>query len=222
MNSVHDMGGMHGLGPLVPERDEPVWHAPWEARVFALSAAVGAWGRWNIDTSRGQLESMPAADYLRVSYYEKWLWSLTENMVKYNLITGVEAETGCADPAAPKAVPPFTAAHVDAALSRGSPKTRSVERQPAFRVGDTIRTRNIHPRTHTRLPRYARGKAGVVVLLHGAHVFPDTNALFRGENAQPLYTVRFQARDLWGETANPRDSVCLDLWEDYLEPAHQS
>ena len=112
-----------------------------------------------------------------------------------------------------------TAAEVDALMRRGAPKTRSVERQPMFQTGDAVRTRNIHPYTHTRLPRYARDKPGVIVLLHGAHVFPDTNASLQGESAQPLYTVKFQARDLWGEAANPRDTVCLDLWEDYLEPA---
>jgi nitrile hydratase subunit beta len=103
-------------------------------------------------------------------------------------------------------------------MQRGGPTTREVDRQPVFRIGDSVRTKNIHPITHTRLPRYARDKTGVILRLHGAHVFPDTNALFQGENAQPLYTVQFKARDLWGETANPRDTVCIDLWEDYLAP----
>lgn len=219
MNSVHDMGGMDGLGPLVLEKDEPVWHARWEARVFALYTAVGAWGRWNIDASRTLLETMPAAEYLRVSYYEKWLWRQLELAVKYGLITRSEAETGRSDPSVPKAVPPLAAEQVVAAMRRGGPTTRSVERQPMFQVGDAVRTKNIHPRTHTRLPRYARDKPGVIALIHGAHVFPDTNALFQGENAQPLYSVKFTARDLWGEAANPRDTVCIDLWEDYLDRA---
>ncbi|MGD0432456.1 MAG: nitrile hydratase subunit beta [Acetobacteraceae bacterium] len=217
MNGVHDMGGMHGLGPLVPEPNEPVWHAPWEARAYALSAATGAWRRWNIDAGRQQIERMPAADYLRVSYYEKWMYALVENAVRHGLITREEAETGRADPAAPKATPPLTAAAVDEVMKRGGRSTREVERQPVYRIGDQVRTRNIHPVTHTRLPRYARDKTGVIVLSHGTHVFPDTNALFQGENAHPLYTVQFRARDLWGEAANPRDTVCLDLWEDYLD-----
>ncbi len=190
MNGIHDMGGMHGLGPLVPERNEPVWHAPWEARVFALATAIGA-------GLRQQIERMPAADYLRVTYYEKWLYALVENAVRIGLITREEAETGRADPAAPRATPALTADQVPQVMARGSPKTRTVERQPIFKVGDAILTRNIHPLTHTRLPRFARDKPGVVIALHGAHVFPDTSAPFQGENAQPLYTVKFQARTLW-------------------------
>jgi nitrile hydratase len=213
------MGGMHGLGPLAPEQNEPVWHAPWEARVYALSAAIGAWRRWTGDAFRQQIEQMAAADYLSVTYYEKWMYALVENAVRHGLITREEAETGRVDPSAPKAAPPLTAEQVPEVMARGAPKTRTVERQPIFQVGDSIRTRNIHPLTHTRLPRYARAKPGVIIASHGAHVFPDTNAIFQGENAQPLYTTKFRARDLWGEAANPRDTVCIDLWEDYLEPA---
>ena len=104
-------------------------------------------------------------------------------------------------------------------MKRGRLSKRDVQRQPVFQIGDAVRTRNIHPTTHTRLPRFARDKPGVIVLLHGAHVFPDTSALLQGENPQPLYTVEFRATDLWGEIANPRDTVRIDLWEDYLAPA---
>jgi len=90
---------------------------------------------------------------------------------------------------------------------------------PAFAEGDTVRARNLNPPGHTRLPRYARGHVGVVVALHGAHVFPDSHAHGKGEDPHPLYTVRFTATELWGAAANPRDSVCLDLWEPYLERA---
>jgi nitrile hydratase subunit beta len=219
MNGVHDMGGMQGLGPLVREDNEPVFHETWESRVFALASATGAWGRWNIDAGRQQIEQMPGADYLRASYYEKWLFGLIENAVRHGLITRKEVETGRPDTHVPKATPPLTATMVADVMARGSLKTRTVERQPRFRPGDAVRTRNIHPLTHTRLPRYARDKPGVVTALHGAHVFPDTNAQLRGENPQPLYTVKFQARALWGDAANPRDTVCIDLWEDYLDPA---
>ncbi|MBS0644917.1 MAG: nitrile hydratase subunit beta [Acetobacteraceae bacterium] len=218
MNGVHDMGGMHGLGPLVPEQNEPVWHAPWEARVFALTSAIGAWRKWNLDESRQQIERMPGADYLRSSYYEKWLIRTVALAIQTGLLTREEAMSGRPDPAAQAATPPLKAAQVEPSMRRGGPTTRSVDRQPVFRVGDSVRTRNIHPQTHTRLPRYARDKQGVVVALHGAHVFPDSNALRQGENAQPLYTVRFKAQDLWGEAANARDTVCIDLWEDYLAP----
>jgi nitrile hydratase subunit beta len=219
MNSVHDMGGMHGLGPLGVEPNEPVFHEPWEARVYALTGAVGAWGRWNIDASRQQIEQMPGPDYLRASYYERWLFGLIENAIRHGLVTREEVESGRPAPGASKLTPPLQASMVAELRRRGIPKTRSVDRQPQYRLGDAVRTRNIHPLTHTRLPRYARDKQGVVIALQGAHVFPDSNAQFEGENPQPLYTVRFEARVLWGDAAGPRDAVCLDLWEDYLEPA---
>jgi nitrile hydratase beta subunit len=213
MNIVHDMGGMHGFGPVVAEPNEPVWHAPWEARMYALARAS------MIPGLRQQIERMPAADYLRASYYEKWLYALVESAIQLGLITREEAATGKTDPSSPKATPSLTADQVEAVMQRGRLSTRDVERQPVFRLGDTVRTRNIHPTTHTRLPRFARDKPGVIVMLHGAHVFPDTNAQSQGENPQPLYTVDFRARDLWGEAANPRDTVRIDLWEDYLAPA---
>lgn len=219
MNGVHDMGGMHGLGPLVVEPNEPVFHEAWEGRVYALAGALGAWGRWNIDAARQQTERMPAADYLRASYYERWLFALIENAVRHGLATREEVETGRPAPGAPKLTPPLQASMVAELRHGGIPKTRIVARQPRYRPGDAVRTRNIHPLSHTRLPRYARDKQGIILALHGAHVFPDTNAQFQGENPQPLYTVKFKARALWGDAASPRDTVCLDLWEDYLEPA---
>lgn len=218
MNGIHDMGGMHGFGPIDSEPNEPVFHAPWEERVFALVSAVGAWGRWTTDESRQTIERMPPGDYLTATYYEKWLRGMVENAVRHGLITREEAATGQRDARAPVVTPKLAADGVTVVMQRGSPKTRVVERQPVFRPGDTVLTRNIHPASHTRLPRYARDKRGVVTAMHGAHVFPDTNALRQGESPQPLYTVRFQARVLWGDAANPHDTVCLDLWEDYLAP----
>ena len=180
--------------------------------MYALARTAGLPGL------RQQIERMPPAEYLRASYYEKWLYALTENAIRLGVITREEAETGKADHSSAKATPTLTAHQVEAAMNRGRLSTREVERQPAFRLGDAVRTRNIHPAAHTRLPRFARDKPGVVVLLHGAHVYPDSVALGQGENPQPLYTVEFRARDLWGEGANPRDTVRIDLWEDYLEP----
>jgi nitrile hydratase subunit beta len=187
--------------------------------MFGVGSALGAWGRWPIDASRAQIESMPAEGYLRSAYYEKRLPATLASAVRHGLITQAEAATGRPDPSTPKAKPPLTAGQVDGLMKRGSPTVRAVERQPVFLIGDAVRTRNIHPATHTRLPRYAQDKPGVIVVLHGAHVFPDTNALFQGENPQPFYTVKFRARVLWGEAASPRDTVCIDLWEHYLELA---
>lgn len=219
MNGVHDVGGMQGLAPLVVEPNEPVFHEKWEGRVWALVNAVSAWRRWNLDVFRHQQEQFPATDYLGVRYYERWLFTLIEDVVRHGLVSREEVERCRPACGAPKLTPPLQASMVAQLRRRGIPTTRSVERQPRYRPGDAVRTRNIHPLTHTRLPRYARDKQGVIVALHGAHVFPDSNAQFQGENPQPLYTVKFEARALWGDAASPRDTVCLDLWEDYLEAA---
>jgi nitrile hydratase subunit beta len=217
MNGVHDMGGMHGMGPIQPEPDEPVFHAHWEGRVFAMVRAMGAWRKWNIDASRYQRELIPPADYLRMSYYEKWLAGLVELMVKRGLLTREELETGRASTTAPKAQPALTPDKVPMLTAKGAPANRESGAAPALRAGDPIRTRNIHPEGHTRLPRYARAKRGTIDGVHGVFVLPDSNASFRGENPQYLYSVRFAARELWGEQAAAADAVYIDLWESYLE-----
>ena len=218
MNGVHDMGGMHGLGPIALEADEPLFHKPWEARALALVLAAGAWRRWNIDASRHWRESIPGPDYLHMSYYEKWITALAEQLVETGLVTRDELETGTPEPDSAKAVPPLTAGQVPAVLASGGPTSRETGRAPLFSVGDRIRTRNINPTGHTRLPRYARNHVGVITHAHGAHVFPDTNAHGLGEQPQPLYQVCFEARELWGEAVG-RSAVYLDLWEDYLDRA---
>ncbi len=219
MNGVHDMGGMHGLGSIDPATDELLFHEPWEARALALTLAVGAWGRWNLDASRHQRELIPGPDYLRMSYYEKWITSLEALLVKTSLTTAEELATGHADQGVAKASPPLTAEKVAPAMARGGPTNRKITAAARFAVGASVRTRNINPTGHTRLPRYVRGHVGVITHDHGAHVFPDTNAHGLGEQPQPLYQVRFEADELWGRDANRRDAVYLDLWERYLEPA---
>ena len=219
MNGVHDMGGMDGLGPVAPEADEPLFHAPWEARVLALTLAVGAWGRWNIDVSRHQRERIPGPAYLAMSYYEKWLTALTALIVETGLATASEIAAGRPAPGGRRLAPPLTADRVAGMLASGSAYARHIDASARFRVGDRVRARNINPTGHTRLPRYARGRQGVIEHDHGAHVFPDSNAHGAGEAPQPLYGVRFAARELWGEAAAARDAVHLDLWESYLEPA---
>jgi nitrile hydratase subunit beta len=219
MNGVHDMGGMHGFGPVEPEADEPVFHAPWEGRVLAMRRALGAWRRWNIDAGRHSVETLPPADYLRMSYYEKWLASAIKLALGAGLVSQRELETGRRDPATPVATPPLTADKVMPVLMAGGPTHRETTARPRFAAGQLVRAREIHPTGHTRLPRYVRGRLGTIERDHGAHVFPDSNARFQGENPQFLYTVRFAARELWGDAANPVDAVYLDLWEEYLDVA---
>jgi nitrile hydratase len=216
MNGVHDMGGMHGLGPVIPEPEGTVFHHTWEGRVHAVSLASPT--RSNIDAGRHQRELIPGPEYLRMSYYEKWFRGLTERLVQQGVITPEEFATGHAAPGAAKATPVLTADEVEARLNRAGSYLREGS-APKFAVGDKVRARNLNPPGHTRLPRYARGHAGVIVASRGTHVFPDSNAHGKGEDPHPLYTVRFTARELWGPDASPRDSVHLDLWEPYLERA---
>jgi nitrile hydratase len=219
MNSVHDMGGMHGMGPIEPEKNEPVFHSRWEARVFAINRAVGSFGKWNIDASRHAKEVIPAAQYLRISYYEKFLIGVTELLIKSGLVTRAEVESGKPARGSQKMTPALTVDNVSALVANGVPASRNVPAVPKFRVGQRVRARNINPTGHTRLPRYARGKLGTVERDHGVFVFPDTNAHFLGEKPQHVYSVRFVARELWGEEASAQDAVYVNLWDDHLEPA---
>lgn len=220
MNGIHDMGGMHGMGPVQAEVGEPVFHEPWEARVYVLTRAIGAWRKWNIDTGRFYIEQIPPAEYLRMSYYEKWFTRLVELLVKTGMVSRDEIQTGKPAPDSQKLSPPL---HVDrvpvVALDRNIAPSREPSVRPRFKAGQRVRALNLHPTGHTRLPRYARGKIGKIDRDHGVYNFPDTHADGRGPKRQHVYSVRFAARELWGEQASPRDCVYLDLWDDYLERA---
>ncbi len=217
MNGVHDMGGQQGMGPVQYEKDEPVFHASWEGRIYALNRAMRAWRKWNLDTDRHALETMSPLDYLRMSYYERWVNRLEAQLVNYGIATREELQSGKPAPGSIRATPVFTLATASRWLNRGIPSNQDSAVRPLFRVGQRVRARNINPTGHTRLPRYARGKAGVIVRDHGVYVFPDTNAHFQGEKRQHVYSVRFTARELWGDAASQRDSVHIDMWDDYLE-----
>ncbi|MGO9592303.1 MAG: nitrile hydratase subunit beta [Steroidobacteraceae bacterium] len=219
MNGIHDLGGMQDMGTIPYEKTEPVFHERWEGRIFALNRATGAWRKWNLDASRFQRELIPPAEYLRMSYYERWVEGLVGLLVKMGLVTQEEITSGKPSPRTAKLVPPLTPDKVWPLLARGAPANRDVASEPRFQAGQPVRARNIHPEGHTRLPRYARGKAGMIVRDHGVFVYPDTNALFQGEQPRHLYSVRFSAQELWGPEASAQDSVYLDMWESYLEPA---
>ena len=219
MNGVHDMGGMHGFGPVLPEANEPVFHAPWEGRVRGMVVLMGAWRRWNIDAFRHAIERLPPADYLRYSYFEKWFDALVALALNRGIITAEELASGRKAAGTAVAAPPVTADTIWNVITATGLFQRKVAANPRFAAGDRVRARNINPEGHTRLPRYVRGHVGTIERHHGAHVFPDSNARLAGEAPQTLYTVRFDARELWGKAANPVDQVSLDLWEDYLEPA---
>jgi nitrile hydratase len=218
MNGAQDLGGMMGFGPVEPEPDEPVFHAEWERRAFALTVAMGASGLWNLDGSRHARESLHPARYLSSTYYQIWLEGLTRLLGEAGLVTPEELAAGrqLVAPAPIRQV--LAAGDVERVLTTGAGTSREPQAAARFEAGQTVRARNMHPFGHTRLPRYLRGRKGEVVSVHGAHVFPDSHAHGLGEDPQWLYTVRFAARELWGEDRNARDTVHADLWEPYLEP----
>ena len=208
MNGPHDLGGQMGFGPLPLEADEPLFHAPWESRALGLTLCCGALGHWTIDEMRHARESLPPATYLSASYYEIWIRALQDRLDHHGLTRR--------DTPHPRKLP---AERVAATLARGGPTNRPLDTAPRFRPGDRVRTRRMHPATHTRLPRYLRDTPGVIESHHGGHVFPDGNAHGQGEHPQHLYTVTFKATDVWGPQADTTLTISADLWESYLETA---
>jgi nitrile hydratase len=217
-DSVHDMGGMDGFGKVEPEPNEPPFHEKWEGRVLAMQRAMGYAEAWNIDMSRAAQETLPPDVYLTVSYYKRWALGIERNLLKQGLADKDEIAAGHARTPARPLKRKLTPDKVDDSLTRGS-FGRAPPAPARFKPGDRVRARNIHPATHTRLPRYVRGRVGTVELVHGCHVFPDTAAVGQGENPQWLYTVVFDNRELWGADADPTIKVSVDAFEPYLELA---
>jgi nitrile hydratase subunit beta len=217
MNGAQDMGGQMGFGPVVQEKDEPLFHAPWERRALGLVVVTGTMGHWNLDITRHARESLPPAEYLSSSYYAIWIKGLEKVLVQSGLVSRDEL-------AASRPLHPpkplkrrVTAAEIPAVLAKGSPYDRPATAPAALRIGDPVRCRNDHVTTHTRLPRYIRGRAGTVTAVRGCFVLPDTNAHGQGECPTWCYGVRFDARELWGAGADPATEVIVDCWEPYLE-----
>lgn len=216
MNGPHDMGGMQCYGPVIPEVDEPVFHADWEKKALAITVAMGFTGSWNIDISRHARESLPAVQYLKSSYYEIWLAGLQKLMLERQMVTQSELKTGAVETPPKPIKRQLKASEVADALAAGGPVDRQSTSDPIFTVGDRVKTRKINPQGHTRLPRYARNSIGIVDSIQGFHVFPDENSKGTGEEPCWLYSVRFSAEELFGEGADPNQDVLIDCWEPYL------
>lgn len=223
MSRVHDMGGRFGDGPVIPEAEDQVFHEDWHARALALTLGAGFLGQWNIDVSRHARESLAPQDYAAFSYYEKWMAGLADLLVQTDLVrrehlreldgAPSDLSTSC-----------VAAKDVAAVLAKGGPSSRASAIKPLFHVNDTVRTRRVPGNRfvdggHTRLPKYAAGAQGRVVLYHGTHVLPDASAHGLGDQAEPLYSVAFPGSELWIAPEHPQDEVVLDLWQSYLEPA---
>jgi nitrile hydratase len=213
MNGIHDMGGMQGLGEIGYQDHESMFHAPWEGRVHALVQALQLGG------VRPYIERIPAAEYLRMSYYERWYTALVTQLIERGVVTRAEVESGRANPAAVPATPAVTPAGARALLFRTPQTEQHIALTPRFHVGDRVRGRNIHPTTHTRMPRYTRGKTGVVARDRGVFMLPDSEHTSATPTPQHVYLLHFTAHELWGEAVSAHDALYIDMWEDYLEPA---
>jgi nitrile hydratase subunit beta len=215
MNGPQDMGGFDRFGPINPEIDEPVFHTEWERRAFAINLAFGMTGMFNIDEARHVRERLDPLLYWSSSYYEYRHYALELQLTENGFATAGEVRSGkMTEPPRPvKRV--AKAAMISEILSGGGPANRLSNLPQGFRIGDRVKVLNITPEGHTRLVRYARGRVGEIVLVHGTHVLPDSSAHGKGDDPQWLYTVRFTARELWGKDSH--DAVMVDLWEPYLE-----
>ena len=215
MNGVHDVGGMHGFGPVERHRDSLRFEHDWEPAAAALGFVYSA---ANVDRFRHAIERMDPVHYLGSTYFEHWLACAETLALEDGVITSAELDARIQlvrrDPEAAFVAPPTPGAAAE--RLRGERFRRPLAEPPRFAVGTPVRTRNIQPAGHTRLARYARDKRGVVTAHHGAFVFADTNAHELGQDPQHLYSVRFEARELWGEDAADRDAVYIDLYERYL------
>jgi nitrile hydratase len=218
MDGVHDMGGMDGFGKVEPEPNEPVFHAAWEGRVLAMQRAMGYAGAWHIDMARFAQERLPPPVYLTVSYYQRWALAMETNVVERGYVGADELAAGHALHPGKPLDRKLTTDVVKQGMTRGS-FYRQAHASARFKAGDRVRTKNIHPATHTRLPRYARDKIGVVQLVHGCQAFPDAVAIDKGDDPQWLYTVVFEGTELWGPDAEAGLTVSIDAFEPYLEPA---
>jgi nitrile hydratase subunit beta len=217
MNSVHDMGGMHGFGKVIAEADEPPFHHPWEGRVLALMRAILYTRAWNIDWFRYAQEKLPGGVYLSLSYYHRWLLALTGSAVEKALVSQAELDAGHASGVTVSPQRALTRETVDVVFRRPAFGRASAHRA-RFNPGDRVRTRNMHPTGHTRLPRYARDKVGVVERVHGCHVYPDAVVAGKGEDPQWLYTVAIPGQELWGPESDPDLVVSIEAFEPYLDP----
>jgi nitrile hydratase subunit beta len=225
MNGIHDMGGLHGFGKIVIEKDEPVFHSRWEGRVYAMTQVLDTTGIYNLDEHRHEIELMPAADYLRDGYYGRWLFAMESILARKNILKPAEVDARIAErsrdvsplgkPVGDRNWPLPT----DLKIRWGAWR-HEIEVVPKYAVGDKVRVRNWQPVGHTRLPAYVRGKAGVVAIVNAqAWIFPDTRAHNNGEFPQPVYNVTFDARELWGDFAESAAVVNVDLSESYLQRA---
>ncbi len=219
MNGIHDLGGMDGLGPIDIESNEPVFHADWERRVFGVMMGLFARGHYNVDEFRHAIERMGAPAYLNTSYYEHWLHAMELLLAEKAVVSDGERASGKSAGGGAPETPPLPQDEVAGLVATGGSTRVDADVTPKFAAGDYVVVRNLNPTTHTRVPRYVRGKRGMIDRDHGVFVFPDTAAHGGGESPQHVYSVRFEGTELWGDDGARAGALYVDLWDDYLDPA---
>jgi nitrile hydratase subunit beta len=223
MNSIHDIGGMDNFGPVVVEKDEPVFHDDWERQVFSLLIALLPAGYFSVDEIRRATEMIPPVDYLQSQYYEKWLLSLETLLLEKDVLTKEEMQSGKSiRQEGGNKLPAVAKEMLQFAMTNPIPASLDLDIEAKYKAGDQVKAKNINPLHHTRLPRYIRGKSGTVERDHGVFLLPDTNAYGGPDKPQHVYTVRFSARDIWGDDAPAKDSICIDLFDDYMDPLNKN
>jgi nitrile hydratase subunit beta len=209
MDGIHDLGGMHGFGPVPYEADEPVFHEEWQETAFALMLAAGTTAIGvNADEYRHAVERMTPRHYISVHYYERVVTAVTTLLVERCFLDLVDLERR-AGGAFPLSLP--VAAEPLAELAP--------QPEPRFAVGQRVRVRQFNPKGHTRAPGFCRGKRGTVLHVAPKFPFPDASAHGGELRDEHTYHVEFTARELWGSEGGERDSVVVDLWDSYLEGA---
>jgi nitrile hydratase subunit beta len=219
VNGIHDLGGLHGFGAIAAERDEPPFHEMREGGAAAMVDIMTVPPGFTVDRFRYLRETLRPDLYLTQSYYEQWLYMAEQAMLEAGMISAGGLARGKAKVGSGGRNDAVRADVVWNFLHDRGNSSRALSGAPRFAIGQRVRARNVQPEGHTRLPRYARGRLGLVTHHHDGHVFPDASAHGKGDAPKHLYTVAFTARELWGAAANTRDTVNLDLWESYLEPA---
>ncbi len=219
MDGVHDLGGKQGFGPVDVDEKEAPFHADWEGRMWAIAQCGLGRDGWTIDWWRHCRELIDPVDYLSRPYFDSWMQAYTAAYIDSNTMTLDEIVN--AHSSTPTVQPP-AAVNASQVLKDVQSQATSFERPldtpQAFNVGECISTKQLTTTHHTRLPAYARGKPGIIHAYHGTHIFADTGAQ-GSEHPEHIYSVVFEARDLWPEARHKKDRVFLDLWESYLEPA---
>ena len=218
MDGIHDLGGRQGYGPIDVHEPEEPFHAAWEGRLLGMVRSMSRTAPWSIDWFRHVRELIDPADYLTRPYYDQWLQTYAAMMVDSGVATVEELASGKSERGIPGLAPPMAPAAVPGAKNAMARFDGAPTSPPRFTTGDTVRTKRDGAPGHTRLPQYARDRIGRIVAHHGAHMLPDSN-LHNAGHVEALYTVAFTAEELWPEAAGRPDSVRLDLWESYLEPA---